>query len=229
MREIRAFAIVLAAGVGHRFGAEEPKAFVMVEGRPMLSAAAAAAAASPAVEALVVTVPAGYEDRARALLDGLEKPVVVVTGAQTRQGSVLEALAAIPHGVEAVAIHDAARPFVRPELFTAVVSAVAYGAEGAIPVIPIADTVKRVRDGLIVATEPRDDLALAQTPQAFRVRLLREAHERAVGVAEFTDDAALLEWAGHSVCTVPGDPANIKITTPLDLPRVGRSLGARGV
>src|SRR5439155_13915835 len=133
------------------------------------------------------------------------------------------------HGVEAVAIHDAARPFVQPELFTAVVSAVADGAEGAIPVVPIADTVKRVRDGLIVATEPRDGLALAQTPQAFRVGLLREAHEHADGIAEFTDDAALLEWAGHTVRTVPGDPGNVKLTTPLDLPRAARSLGAPGV
>jgi len=226
--QIRAFAVVLAAGAGSRLGAGEPKAFLPIGGRPMLRAAAAAAAASPMVEALVVTVPAGFEDRARTILEGLEKPAVVIPGAKTRQGSVLAALASIPLEVEAIVVPDAARPFVDADLFTSVVSAVADGAVAAIPVIPIADTVKRVRDGVIVATEPRDGLALAQTPQAFRARVLRDVHRRASGGPEFTDDASMLEWAGHPVVTVAGDPGNIKVTTPHDMPRTGPPLGGRG-
>ena len=101
-------------------------------------------------------------------------------------------------------------------------TAVVEGADGVVPVVPVADTVKRVRDGLITGTEPRNELVLAQTPQAFRVGVLRMAHERAAAEGcEATDDAALLEWAGSPVRTVAGDAANVKITTPEDLRAAG--------
>jgi 2-C-methyl-D-erythritol 4-phosphate cytidylyltransferase len=219
---MRAFAIVLAAGSGTRLGVVEPKAFLPVGGGLMLVLSSAAAAASVSIDGIVVAVPAGFEERATTALADLDKPVIVVVGAGTRQASVRIALEAVPEGIEVVAVHDAARPFARPELFTSVVAAVVEGADGVVPVVPVADTVKRVRDGLIVGTEPREDLVLAQTPQAFRVRVLRMAHERAVAEGrEATDDAALLEWAGNPVRTVEGDPANVKITTPEDLRAAG--------
>jgi 2-C-methyl-D-erythritol 4-phosphate cytidylyltransferase len=222
--EMRAFAIVLAAGSGTRLGVVEPKAFLPIGGRPMLALSAAAAAASVSIDGLVVAVPPGFEERAKTALADLDKPVIVVVGAVTRQGSVRIALEAVPESVDVVTVHDAARPFARPELFTSVVTAVVEGAEGAVPVVPVADTVKRVRDGMIVGTEPREDLVLAQTPQAFRAGVLRTAHERAAAEGyEATDDAALLEWAGSPACTVEGDPANVKITTPEDF----RAAGAR--
>jgi len=115
--------------------------------------------------------------------------------------------------------HDAARPFASPALYSAVVSALA-SADGAVPVLAVADTVKRVRGGIVDATEPRDGLALAQTPQAFDAAALRDAHDRAEreGV-EVTDDAAALEWAGYRVSAVPGEVRNFKVTTPEDLAR----------
>jgi len=208
---------VLAAGAGRRLGAEIPKAFLPIGDRPMLAAAAAAAAASPAIDAVVVTAPAGYEDEAAACVEGLHVPCTVVTGGPTRQASVRAALVVLGDDVDVVAVHDAARPFAPPDLFTAVVEAVVGGVEGAVPVLPIMDTVKRVDVDLIVGTEDRSELALAQTPQAFPLATLRAAHARAeANGIEVTDDAMLLESSGK-VVTVPGDPTNVKITTMLDL------------
>ncbi|MEX0983887.1 MAG: 2-C-methyl-D-erythritol 4-phosphate cytidylyltransferase [Actinomycetota bacterium] len=217
MSGTRAVAIVLAAGAGRRLGAEIPKAFLSIGDRPMLSVAVAAAAASPAIGAVVVTAPAGYEDTARLCVEGLEVPCTVVTGGPTRQASVREALVALGDDVDVVAIHDAARPFAPPDLFTAVVEAVVGGVEGAVPVLSIMDTVKRVDVDLVVGTEERSGLALAQTPQAFPLETLRAAHAQAeADGVDVTDDAMLLEGSGK-VVTVPGDPGNLKITTMLDL------------
>jgi len=221
-----AAAIVLAAGAGRRLGADDPKAFVTIGDRPLLAVAAAAAAASPSVGSLIVTAPTGLEDRAAGCVEFLGKPVTVIGGGLTRQASVRLALASLPDGIEIVAVHDAARPFAPPDLFTAVIAAVAEGATGAIPVIPVADTVKRVHDGVVVGTLDREELALAQTPQAFRVEALRGAHARAdaAGV-DVTDDAALLELAGGRVVAVAGDARNFKITTFLDLARAEARIG----
>jgi 2-C-methyl-D-erythritol 4-phosphate cytidylyltransferase len=222
-------AIVLAAGVGRRIGAEEPKAFLAIGGRTMLAVSAAAAAASPAIGSLVIAAPPGWEDRATAEVRDLGAPVEVVTGGLTRQASVRIALEAVGDRSRWVAVHDAARPFAPPELFTEVLRAVLAGAVGAVPVVPIADTVKRVRDGAVVGTEARAELALAQTPQAFETAILREAHERAARAGiDLTDDAAILEWAGHTVVTVAGDQMNFKITTLMDLALAGSRIGGDG-
>jgi 2-C-methyl-D-erythritol 4-phosphate cytidylyltransferase / 2-C-methyl-D-erythritol 2,4-cyclodiphosphate synthase len=215
----RAVAIVLAAGAGRRLGAELPKAFLQIGDRPILAVAAAAAAAAQPIAAVIVTAPLGYEDLARRCVEGLGIPVTVVTGGETRQASVRAALAELGPDVDVVAVHDAARPFASPELFADVVRAVRDGADGAVPVVPVADTVKRVLGGRVLTTIDREGLALAQTPQAFRVDALRDAHERAARAHEqVTDDAMLLEPAG-SVVVVPGDPMNFKVTTLLDLAR----------
>lgn len=216
----RATAVLLAAGVGRRLGADEPKAFLWIGGRPLVALSAAAAAAASSIGSLVVTVPEGMEDRAAELLSDIEVPVRVVTGGPSRHESVALALAAVPEGVAVVVCHDAARPFASPDLFDAVVEAIDEHVDGVIPVVPIADTVKRVMAGRVVGTESRDDLALAQTPQAFRLEALREAHARAQEASvAFTDDAGVLEWAGYRVAAVQGDPRNFKITTLLDLAR----------
>jgi 2-C-methyl-D-erythritol 4-phosphate cytidylyltransferase len=228
MAETRAVAIVLAAGAGQRLGSEVPKAFLSIGGRPMLAVAVAAAAASEAIGAVVVTAPAGYEDAAAVCLEGLEIPCTVVTGGATRQASVRAALAALGEDVDVVAIHDAARPFAPPDLFTAVVDAVTGGVEGAVPVLPIMDTVKHVDVDLVVGTEDRSELALAQTPQAFPLAALRIAHTRAAAEGiEVTDDAMLLESSGK-VVTIPGDPRNVKITTMLDLAYAEARMGGTG-
>jgi 2-C-methyl-D-erythritol 4-phosphate cytidylyltransferase len=225
----RAVAVVLAAGAGRRLGADEPKAFLHIGGRPILSVAVGAAAASPAVEAVVITAPEGWEDRARACAEGCGVAVSVVTGGSSRQASVLAALDGLSAGTEVVAIHDAARPFAPPDLFTAVITTVDASTPGAVPVAPVSDTVKRVAGGLVVGTLDRDELGLAQTPQAFMTGVLRTALERAQAAgAVLTDDAAALEADGCAVAVVAGDPNNVKITTLLDLANADARMGGTG-
>ncbi len=221
-----ATAIVLAAGAGRRVGGPEPKAFLKIGGHAILEVAVAAAAASPSVGSVVVAVPEGFERRARGLLGGLDEPVTVVTGGPSRQASVRAALKEVPEGVELIAVHDAARPFAPPDLFTRVLDAVSDGADGAVPVLPMTDTVKRVHDGWVLGTEPREDLGLAQTPQAFVARALRDAHAQGLAQGlEATDDAAVMEAAGYRLRAIPGDPQNVKITTVLDLAAARERMG----
>ena len=225
MEPAGAIVILLGAGAGRRLGAAEPKALLSIGGRPMLGIAAAAAAASPLVGGLVVTFPPGWEGRARACVEDLGVPVDLVEGGDSRQASVGAALAKVPGQVGIVAVHDAARPFASPELFARVIQAVADGADGAVPVLAVTDTVLRVRGETVEGTEPRDELALGQTPQAFRTSVLREAHAKAdVAGASFTDDASMLRWAGFDVRAIPGDPANVKITTIADLAHADRRM-----
>jgi 2-C-methyl-D-erythritol 4-phosphate cytidylyltransferase len=219
-----AVAILLAAGTGERLGGSAPKAFVGVAGRPILAHAARAALACPEISAIVVAVPTGLEDLAHAMVEGIGTHSVVA-GGESRQASVRAALAVIPEDVAAIVCHDAARPFAGPRLFSAVLGALS-DADGVVPVLPVWDTVKRIRDGYVVETEPREELGLAQTPQAFVARALRDAHNRAAEAGlDLTDDAALLEWAGYRVRVVPGEPGNFKITTPEDLARAESHAG----
>ena len=225
---MEAIAIVLAAGAGRRLGIGEPKAFLSLGDSPILVWAARSALACPEVGALVVTAPPGFEDAARALLAGLGGSVTVVTGGNTRQASVRAALTRVPLDVPYVLVHDAARPFVSPDLFSRVLEAVQGEAAGALPVLPVTDTVKQIAGGWVRATVARDELGLAQTPQAFRSDALRASHEAAIS-DELTDDAAVLEWSGHRVRAIAGDINNVKITTMLDLIAAReRVAGARG-
>jgi 2-C-methyl-D-erythritol 4-phosphate cytidylyltransferase len=212
-----AVAVILGGGAGERLGSSEPKAFVeLAAGASLLRLAMDAAADSPAVDQVIAVVPAGYEDRTKLSFPD----ATVVTGGPTRQASVraaLDALEGIARDDGVVLCHDAARPFASPELFDAVASEV-RDADGAIPVVPVSDTVKRVAQARVLETVSRDGLALAQTPQAFRIGALRDAHRRAAQEGlDFTDDAALIEWTGGVVRTVPGERDNIKITTEDDL------------
>ena len=223
-----AIVILLAAGAGRRLGGPEPKALLPIGGRPVLAVAAAGAAAS-GVGGLVVTFPPGWEGRARACVGDLEVDVRLVEGGDTRQASVRAALETVSASVAIVAIHDAARPFASPDLFRRVLRAVERGPDGAVPVLPVSDTVLRVRGNVVDGVEPREELALGQTPQAFRTAALREAHANAEAAgASFTDDASMLRWAGFEVLAVPGDPDNVKITTLADLAHADRRMGAAG-
>jgi 2-C-methyl-D-erythritol 4-phosphate cytidylyltransferase len=192
--------IVVAAGAGSRFGGT--KQFADLGGRRVADWAVDQATAASAGVVLVVPADA-------PLRDG------VVAGADTRAGSVRRGLAAVPEDAEIVIVHDAARPFAGRDLFDAVVAAVRAGADGAIPAVAVADTIKQVdADGVVTATPDRATLVAVQTPQAFRADMLRRAHRDG---AEGTDDAALVEAIGGRVVTVPGDVANRKLTVPDDL------------
>jgi 2-C-methyl-D-erythritol 4-phosphate cytidylyltransferase len=226
MERGRVVAIVVAAGSGSRLGANGPKAFLTIGGRPIVQVAAQVALRCSAIDAVVVVAPPGAEDRMRGVLDVAAAEAQVVGGGASRQASVMAGLEATSGDAGIIVVHDAARPFAAPRLFIDVVERVAGGADAAIPVLAIADTLKRVRDGEVISTEPRDGLVLAQTPQAFRAELLRDVHERArVDGREATDDAALVQAAGARVVTVAGDPQNFKITTALDLAHADAVMG----
>lgn len=215
---MQAVAIVVAAGRGERMEAARPKAFLELGGEALLLRAARAFEAAPSVGSIVAVVPEPLVAEARGLLAPLRKLGHVVAGGERRQDSVRAGLAAVPGGFDGVVlVHDAARPLVELELVEAVVQqAVATGA--ALPVLPLVDTVKRVRGGRVVETLDRAELGGAQTPQGFRCALLREAcaaAERA-GLA-FTDEAMAVEAMGHPVSAIPGSSRNRKLTTPGDL------------
>jgi 2-C-methyl-D-erythritol 4-phosphate cytidylyltransferase len=197
------WAVVVAAGSGTRFGAR--KQYEMLGDRRVLDWAVDAARS---VAAGVVLVVPEAEAPTREPAD------VVVSGGPTRSASVRAGLAAVPSNAEIVIVHDAARPFAPVALFEAVVAAVRAGADGAVPGVPVTDTVKRVRDGAVVATVDRAELVTVQTPQAFAASVLRAAHASG---SDDTDDAALVEAAGGRVVVVPGDAVNTKLTTPHDL------------
>ena len=199
-------AVVVAAGQGVRFGG--PKQFFDLDGRTV--AAHSVERARAVADFVVLVVPADYDG------DG-EGADHVVEGGATRSDSVRAGLQACADA-EIVIVHDAARPRASVSLFTAVVDAVRAGADGAIPALPLSDTVKEIRhDGdldVVVATLDREVLVSVQTPQAFRHDVLARAH--ATG-AEATDDAALVEALGGRIVTVVGERTNVKLTHPDDL------------
>lgn len=198
--------IVVAAGLGRRFGGS--KQFECLGGRPVHERAVASVRTVAA--GVVLVVPDGSETDA----DLLAAADRVVAGGETRAASVRAGLRAVPDDAGIVVVHDAARPLASDDLFKAVVAAVMKGADGAIPGVPVSDTLKRV-DGMIVReTVDRSGLVRVQTPQAFRATMLRQGH---AGEPEATDDAAVIEALGGVVVVVPGEEGNIKITTPGDL------------
>ena len=216
---MRIASILVAAGSGSRFGAEVPKQFLSVAGRPVIRWAAAALAA----EADLLQ-PVGDATAIDTALAGLTY-LPVVPGGATRQDSVragLEALA--PHAPDIVLVHDAARPVI-PSGTIAALRAALETAPGAIPALAVADTLKRATDGVIDETVARENLFRAQTPQAFRFPALLAAHRS--GRTGSTDDAALLEATGQQVRLVPGSDDNIKLTYPEDAVRLERILAER--
>ncbi len=215
---MRALAILVAAGRGERMGPGRPKAFLELAGQALVLRSALVFDAAPAVGSIVVVAPSAEIEAARALLLPVRKLVAVVPGGERRQDSVLEGMKQAPDGFDGVVlVHDAARPLVDVDLVEAVALAAA-GTGAALPVLPVVDTVKRVRDGLVVETLDREELGGAQTPQGFRFPLLARAYEAAQrDHVVVTDEAMAVERLGAPVRAVPGSPRNRKITTPEDL------------
>jgi 2-C-methyl-D-erythritol 4-phosphate cytidylyltransferase len=193
--------IVVAAGRGDRFG--EAKQFCELGGTRVIDHALAPLA--PFCDGVVVVVPPGFNWQGTG---------TSVDGGATRSDSVRAGLRAVPEDADIVVVHDAARPLATPALFNAVIAAVQSGADAAVPGIPVSDTLKRVDGERVLETVDRAQLVAVQTPQAFRAFVLRAAHAQG---AHTTDDAALVEAARGQVVVVPGDPRNLKITTPDDL------------
>jgi 2-C-methyl-D-erythritol 4-phosphate cytidylyltransferase len=210
------WSIVVAGGSGQRFG--QMKQFALLADRPVV--AWTVAACRPLSTGIILVVPAGTPEGVDFGAD------LTVEGGPTRSESVRRGLAQVPPEAEIIVVHDAARPLASPELFRRVVEAVTHeGADGAIPGVPVSDTIKRVDDtGRVTDTLDRAALVAVQTPQAFRAGALRRAH--AAG-AEATDDAALVEALGATVQVVEGELRNLKVTTPGDLRTAEQLLGGR--
>lgn len=192
--------IVVAAGDGTRFGG--PKQFETLGDRRVMDWAVAVARESS--DGVVVVLPANVAESEGG-----------VAGGATRSESVRNGLAAVPANATIICVHDAARPFANEDDFARVIGAVSDGADGAVPAIPVADTIKMVDDtGQVTRTPPRGSLRAVQTPQAFRAEVLRRAHATR---GEGTDDASLVEAEGGRVVVVDGETLNRKITTRDDL------------
>ncbi|HRW17713.1 MAG TPA: 2-C-methyl-D-erythritol 4-phosphate cytidylyltransferase [Dermatophilaceae bacterium] len=212
--------VVVAAGAGTRLGADVPKAFVTVAGRPLLWYAAHAAVQAAQVGCVVAVVPASHVEDAQDLLEPLIRSsgvaVQVVPGGAERGDSVLAGVRWLPAECEVVLVHDAARAFAPPDLFDRVAGAVSEATPAVVPGLPVVDTVKSVdAEGLVVQTLERATLRAVQTPQGFRREVLLAAHAAYGSLA--TDDAGLVERLGRPVLVVAGDPLAVKVTTPADL------------
>lgn len=194
--------VIVAAGSGTRFGGA--KQYLELAGARVLDRSVAVAA--QVSDGVVVVVPGGDVEAESARLAAS----AVVAGGASRAASVRNGLEAVPDDAAIICVHDAARPLAGADVYERVVEEVRSGAAGAVPVMPVTDTIRRVDGGVV----DRSTLQAVQTPQAFRAELLRAAHADA---ADATDDASLVEAAGYAVFAVEGHPRNIKITHPDDL------------
>jgi 2-C-methyl-D-erythritol 4-phosphate cytidylyltransferase len=214
------WAILVAAGRGERLGLDRPKAFAKLGEEPLLAVPLRRLDASPWVDGIVVVAPPGWEEPTILLSEeeGCGKVHAVVTGGETRSGSVRAGLDEVPMDALVVLVHDAARPLVSDEVVERVLAPLSEGWDGVVPGLPVGDTLKRVAaDGGVKETVPRDGLWAVQTPQAFSAETLRRA--QSIGV-DATDCAGLVELAGGRVKVVEGDPRLLKVTSKGDLETV---------
>lgn len=218
---MKSIALIPAAGMGRRMGAAINKQYLLLDGKPILAHTLELFQKADFIDEIFVVVPAEEIEYCRVQVVekyGIEKVRQIVAGGAERQDSVLNGLRALDCAADdVVLIHDGVRPFVPISVVQHSIE-MAHEHDGALVAVPVKDTVKIVRDAFVASTPPRNSLWLAQTPQTFRYKVIRAAHERAA-MEEFsgTDDASLLERIGGKVHVVIGDYRNIKITTPDDL------------
>ena len=210
------WAVLAAAGSGERLGADRPKAFARLGELPLLAESLRRLDDSEWIDSIVVAAAPGWVEPSILLAEeiGAGKLSACVAGGGTRTQSVRIALEEVPDSAAVVLVHDAARPLLPSEVIGRVLEPLSEGWDGVVPVVPIADTVKRVRGDEVVTTLDRGDLVAAQTPQAFVADALRRA---VAADAEGTDCAALVEASGGRVKVVDGDRRLLKVTTPDDL------------
>ena len=211
------WAVLAGAGRGERLGSDRPKAFARLGGRPLLAESLERLEGSEWIDAIVIAAPPEWEEPSILVAEEIAATKVssAVTGGDTRSESVRLALADVPGDAAAVLVHDAARPLVPDEVIERVLAPLGEGWDGAVPVLPLSDTVKRVDGERVVETLPRGELVAAQTPQAFTAEVLRQALAGDVSAA--TDCASLVEARGGRVKAVAGDPKLLKVTDAEDL------------
>jgi 2-C-methyl-D-erythritol 4-phosphate cytidylyltransferase len=218
------WAVLVAAGRGERLGEDRPKAFVRLGDLPLLAEPLRRLDESGWIDQIVLVAPPEWEEPAILLAEelGASKVSACVPGGETRAESVRAGVAEVPEDAAVIVVHDAARPLVSEEVILRVIAALGEGFDGAVPGLPLADTVKRVRDGLVVETVPRNELVTVQTPQAFVAPVLRAALTALRGDSTHspTDCASIVEANGGRIKVVDGDERLLKVTTRADLERV---------
>jgi 2-C-methyl-D-erythritol 4-phosphate cytidylyltransferase len=220
---VSVWAVLVAAGRGERLGEERPKAFVRLGELPLLAEPLRRLDESEWVDGVVVVAPPEWEEPAILLAEelGASKVAACVTGGETRTDSVRAGVGEVPGDAAVILVHDAARPLLPPDVVGRLVEALGEGFDGAVPALPVSDTVKRVERDVVVETLARDGLVAVQTPQAFVAGVLRAALEACVDSTQAsTDCATLVERNGGRVRVVAGDERLLKVTTPADLERV---------
>jgi 2-C-methyl-D-erythritol 4-phosphate cytidylyltransferase len=217
---VSVWAILAAAGSGERLGLDRPKAFASLNDRPLVAEPLERLESSAWIEGIVVAAPPEWEEPCILVAEEVAagKVAATVTGGASRSESVRNALAEVPEEATVVLVHDAARPVVPEAVIERLVTALADGWDGAVPVLPIADTVKRLDGDTVTETLDREGLVTVQTPQAFLAHALREALAGDVSVAP--DCASLVEGRGGRIRAVEGDPRLLKVTKPADLEAV---------
>ena len=218
------WAVLVAAGRGERLGEDRPKAFVRLGDLPLLAEPLRRFDESGWIDQIVLVAPPEWEEPAILLAEeiGASKVSACVPGGATRTESVRAGVAEVPEDAAVIVVHDAARPLVSEDVILRVIAALGEGFDGAVPGLPLADTVKRVRDGIVVETVPRDELVTVQTPQAFVAPVLRAALKALSDESSQspTDCASLVEANGGRIRVVDGDEKLLKVTTRADLERV---------
>ena len=219
------WAVVAAAGRGERLGLDRPKAFAPLRGRPLLAESLERLEASAWVDVIVVVAPPEWEEPVILLAEelGAGKVAAAVPGGRTRAESVAAGVAEVGADAAAILVHDAARPLLDDAVVERLLTALGEGCDGAVPGLPLVDTVKRVQGGVVVETLPRAGLVAVQTPQAFVAGALRAA---VADDAEASDCASLVERHGGRIAVVEGDPRLLKVTTAADLALIEEWLSA---
>jgi 2-C-methyl-D-erythritol 4-phosphate cytidylyltransferase len=221
---VSVWAVLAAAGRGERLGSDRPKAFARLGGRPLLAESLERLEESGWIDAIVIAAPPEWEEPSILVAEEIAatKVSACVPGGESRSESVRLALEEVPADAAVVLVHDAARPLLPEPVIERVLAPLSEGWDGAVPVVPLADTVKRVEGERVVETLPREDLVAVQTPQAFLADRLRAAY--AADLAGATDCASLVERQGGRIAVVEGDPDLAKVTTADDLERLSQRL-----
>jgi 2-C-methyl-D-erythritol 4-phosphate cytidylyltransferase len=214
---VSVWAVLAAAGRGERLGSDRPKAFARLGGRPLLAESLERLESSDWIDQIVIAAPPDWEEPSILVAEEIAATKVssAVTGGASRAESVRLALEDVPEEAAVVLVHDAARPLLPEDVIERVLAPLSDGWDGAVPALPIADTVKRVESERVVETLPRGELVAVQTPQAFLPDVLRRA--LAGDVSGATDCSSLVEAGGGRVKAVEGDPRLLKVTDPGDL------------
>jgi 2-C-methyl-D-erythritol 4-phosphate cytidylyltransferase len=216
---VSVWAILAAAGRGDRLGLDRPKAFAPLNGRPLIAESLERLDGSEWIAGIVVAAPPEWEEPCILVAEEVAagKVAATVAGGESRNESVRNALSEVPDEAAIVLVHDAARPLVTDDVIERVVTALGDGWDGAIPALPIVDTVKRVEGEAVAETLDRSALVGAQTPQGFLAPVLRDAFSTLQHSVTRSDCASLVEARGGRVRVVDGDPRLLKVTSPADL------------